>query len=739
MAKLKLDKESVQGFFFNHTEKIVLAVVLLLLGLFIWTGSSIEGIGSKNPAELARDVSAAETGIEAATWDNIKTEPEYNVSLNHLKDKERGDAPTSESYYRLEKPLNGPGPQSVTPRQDPQLFAPTDIEATVVIGSLAFKARSNWKDPFADLANMEQKKVEAPKKKKKKSSKKGAGGYMSGEGMDAMPGGMGAEEGGDESAYPGGMAGMYGGTEGMGVMGGGAAGPAVRADADKFPGYQPTVTSTPTGSSSVIGRYYPVVSVKALVPYQQQWDEFERVFADARDYVPSRDIPRYLSFRAERAEVPSDPSIPLKWELHTTTNHQLSMIPKFAFAGYPGEIADPKYLLQGVLTMPVPPVMMRDLRGLALHSKVPMEEEVKAKTVERATPAVTDIDDLRGAPDLEALPPPGARLPGAGGSGAGMYGGMPGPGGEGMYGGGMEMSGQGGGGMYGGGMGGGMGGQLVRGPQSEFLMVRFFDLFAQPGKQYVYRIQVWLEDPNHPQNPQSQPQDRYLSDTTRTRLAGVAAEEAKQTAAAKTPVRVYTVASEWSEPTAPVSISLNPEIYAGGVTLPRALEIMRTDPTGIQKTGYSIPADGEPTAEVMSLSWDSDYPVDLPGILTASRGTHFSKKIQANVIDPVTMTFKVIPDYHLTSGELVVDLRGGEILEAPAAGAQPLLTPGEVAVIDASGNFVVRNELDDWQTFGKYAPPPPIVIEGAPAANEGYEMMGPGMMGPGEIDNPYGK
>ena len=264
-----------------------------------------------------------------------------------------------------------------------------------------------------------------------------------------------------------------------------------------------------------------------------------------------------------------------------------------------------------------------------------------------------------------------------------------------------------------------MNSQLVRGPQAEFLMVRFFD-YIQPGKKYVYRVQVEVEDPNHPRNPQAQPQDRDLHDTVRTRLATVAADEAKQAAALKTPIRLFTLKSEWSEPTAPVFVSLKPETYAGGVTIPRLLDIVRSSEPNIgQKTGYSIPAEGEPTADVMNLTWNPKYAIDLPGILTASRGTFFSKPIQANVINPVTLSFKTIPDYPLSSGELVVDLRGGELLEASKDNEQALLTPGEVAVIDASGNFIVRNELDDWHIFDKYAPPPPpIFVEAAGEASD---------------------
>ncbi|MCA9143725.1 MAG: hypothetical protein H6821_09340 [Planctomycetaceae bacterium] len=737
MAKLKLDKESLQSFFFNHTEKIVLGIVLLVLGLFIWSGSSLEGIGAQNPAELASKVDAVSKKIEVDTWVDIKDE--YTPVLDHPARKQIGDAPTSENYYRLETPLIGSPPNSATPRQDPELFAVTDVQATVVTGAIAFKATPKSIDPFADLENMEQKKIEAQKKKKKKKKPPTS---MYGEGMESM---YGDEESGmgEESMY-GDMYGGQGMYAGEGGIAGAVAGPAVRADGDKFHGYRPTATQTATGSS-VIGAPAHIVAVTGLVPYQQQWDEFQKVFEDAAGYMAARDVPRYLSFRAQRKELPSDPSAELVWtnkDYIAWTERVLDALPRLGWAGFPGEIADSKYLLPGVLTMPVPPVMMRDLRPLALHPKVPLQEEVVAKTTERVEPERIGLDEVSEAADIDDLPTaPGSRRPGAGAGG--MYGG------EGMYGSG-DMSG--GGGMYGGEggygqgmMGGGMSAQLVRGPQAEFLMVRFFD-FIQPGKKYVYRIQVVLEDPNHPQMLPMQPQDRILADTVRTRLAAVAEEEAKQTAAKKTPIRLYTLTSEWSEPTAPVFVKPMSESYAGGVTLPRMLDVIRSsDPNVGKKSGYSVPADGEPVADFMNLSWNSKYAVDFPGIVPASRGSFLDTQIEANVIDPVSLVYKKVPDYRLTSGELVIDLRGGEVLETPtvttAAPAttvttevKPLLTPGEVAIIDARGNFIVRNELDDWQMFDKYAPPPPIVVESAPTGSDAYgggEALDYGMYGSG--------
>ncbi|MBC8353360.1 MAG: hypothetical protein H8E66_15280 [Planctomycetes bacterium] len=741
MAKIKFDKESLQGFFFNHTEKIVLAVVLLLLGLFIWSGSSLEGIGAQNPAELASKVDAVAKKIELPTFDNIKQD--YTPIQDHVSRKEIGDAATSESYYPLDIPLGGV-PNSVEPRQDPELFRVMDVEAVVLTGALAFKTQEGLPDPFADLENMEQKKIEAPKPKKKKKKKKKGGGsmYSGGASMEEMYGEEEDEEDEAEGMYGSGsnMASIYGAEGG----GGAAPGAAVSADADKFHGYRPNATSTVNGSS-VVGRAFHVVAVKALVPYQQQWDEFERVFADAAGYLPSRDIPRYFSFRAQRAEVPSDPNAPLVWRQKpiATTQQQLDVAMRGGFAGFPGELADSKYLLPGVLTMPVPPMMFRDLRPLFLHSKVSLQQEAKSKVIEQTAPEVVNIDDIDSTTETNSLPPgAGAGAKGVSGmygpgGGEGMYGpgggeGMYGPGGgEGMYssGGGEGMYGPGGGGMYS--SGGGASAQLVRGPEAEFLMVRFFDFSVKPGKKYVYRIQVEIEDPNHPRSLQMQPQDQILADTVRTRLTKVAGEESKQAAALKTPIRLFTVTSDWSDASSPVSVDLaSNETYAGGVNLPRMLDVAYSSGPNVgQKSGYAVPADRESSAEVMSLTWNSTYAVDLPGIITANRGTLLSQTIDANLINPVTMVFKTIPEYVLSSGELVVDLRGGEILEAAKeAGGQPLLTPGEIAVIDASGNFIIRNELDDWQTFEKYAPPPAVVVEAASSMSEGGEEMDYGDM-----------
>ena len=133
--------------------------------------------------------------------------------------------------------------------------------------------------------------------------------------------------------------------------------------------------------------------------------------------------------------------------------------------------------------------------------------------------------------------------------------------------------------------------------------------------------------------------------------------------------------------------------------------------------------DDQATAEVMAVSWSPTYAVDLPAIVNSSRGSLLNLETPADLIEPISLVFKTIPKYRLTSNELVVDLRGGEVLpdQTVVEGEEVLRAPGEVAMLDAHGNLTVRNELDDWEAFDRLAPPPPVVVE--PAGSGGAAEM----------------
>jgi len=237
--------------------------------------------------------------------------------------------------------------------------------------------------------------------------------------------------------------------------------------------------------------------------------------------------------------------------------------------------------------------------------------------------------------------------------------------------------------------------------QPEFVMIRFFD-YIKPGKKYIYRVRAILEDPNHPENSQLTPHQKTLDDAVRKRLMTIAATEQK------TRRRMYFLTTDWSEISPPVSAptTASSSTYAGSVELPGLLTI----PLGgtSKRSGFTVP-DGEPTAEVMSVSWDPKLAADVPAILKAKRGDLLNRMVTANVIDPVTLEFKRLENHPVNTGELVLDVRGGEDLPG-STDLDVLHAPGEVAALDATGNLIVRNELDDWETYDKFAPPVKTLI-----------------------------
>jgi hypothetical protein len=246
--------------------------------------------------------------------------------------------------------------------------------------------------------------------------------------------------------------------------------------------------------------------------------------------------------------------------------------------------------------------------------------------------------------------------------------------------------------------------KTVDNSRPEFLMVRFFD-FIKPGKKYVYRVQVVLEDPNRPKDAIRTPHQRTLHDTVRKRLTTVLAHEQR------TRKRYYYRATEWSEPTAPVSAPTGKvETYAGPVNQPPMQAIPYGEGQGKKgPSGFAI-SDNAPKAKVMSITWNDVLSIDVPAIVSASRGDYLNFKQSADVIHPVTLEYKTIEDFDLKTKQLIVDVRGGVVL--PDCEANDILhSPGEFAAIDTDGSLFVRNELDSWQTFDLFAPPVKRVLQ----------------------------
>ncbi len=666
MPKLRFSRKAVAGFFVSHVEKLVLAVVLVLSGVFIYSGYSLEGVSSQQtPVALSREVDRVRGHINGDHWENISKK--HQPRTGHLERARKTQTPVG---YAALKPFIPPDKPSGIRRTDPEILAPIELEVSVVVGPLALQLLDSDVDLLDDLADTE---MNIKKKKKKKKSRE--------ERQAAMMALMAPDEEGpspDELFISGG---------GPDIAGEGEKDLASAADRI-FPGYRPPGTEA-LAASRVL------VAVKALVPYRQQWGKFDQAFASAMHYNAGRDLPQYRLFVAERAEVPADPNAELVWKRISHSKVELSR-PSSAderWAGVAGEVADPRYTSEW-LTMPIPPIMMRDFADFALHSKVPRYLENDPVTAELEEEAAATAASL-----TELLNDPNAALGGGGGTGSfGAFGDMD----EASAGSAPSAS-----------------TLTVRGPQIDHLMIRFFDMTAELGKQYRYRVQVWLEDPNHPLDSRLQPQDRALSDEVRQRLAQIDKEYGGERHLTST-----TLKSEFSEPTDVVAIEPRRVTLAGPIK-----------PAGEMKFKNSplrIPT-GEPSAKLLSIVWDNELAVDVPGFVDAQRGAVLDFTQNADVIHPVTLQFKKLERYNIKTDHLLVDFRGGGVLpkveeeqkkkrkrgkdkedEEEEEEEKPeveLLAASEFIFLDRDGNFFVRNDLDDAGSYELYVVPEKIEEE----------------------------
>jgi hypothetical protein len=465
---------------------------------------------------------------------------------------------------------------------------------------------------------------------------------------------------------------------------------------------------------------------------------------------------------------------------------------KEPWAGISQEIVDPRYVSQ-VLTMPIPPIMMRDIDPLALHSLTPRRkitqqmmamgdrkkkdkkkekegDEEKEKTTVGDAPTAgagmtgsaygsggamgypgmpgmsgmmpgmasgaeegmgMGMGGYPGMPGMGGMPP-GMAAGGEEGMGMGMggYPGMPGMGGmpPGMASGGEEGMGMGPGmGMYG---GFGMSGSMSSRPPAEYALVRFFDMTAEKGHKYRYRVAVFLEDPNHPQMAGMEPNERNLDDSVKTRLSSVIKEEKEKN------TRTYWVRTDWSSPSDVVSVSPDPIALAGKIDNYR--------PTAIPNSTQTLPPN-EPKGTVMSVVWDDARAVDVPGSLDVNRGTVLNFKSNADVIHPVTLRYKTLENFDFRTDNCVVDMRGGEDL--PGSDKEPLGALGEYLVLTASGELEVRDELQDYDAFQLHMPPEspatpttgyPGMEGGPPGAEGGHPRMPGGPGAPPGAEQPGG-
>jgi hypothetical protein len=810
-AKLNYGKADDHNFFAKHVEKLIFAAVGLIVAFFVYSGFSIEGLdSSKTPDNLRQQANGARDKLGRTQWDDVKDQEDRVVLdlTRRLETKGTSLVATDPVAYASHLDWNARLFSQKGKRADPPLLPPEQLEVVAGYGPLAMMG-SMAKDQLMTIAMAAKKTADEEAKKKaakKKPEEAGYPGYGSGyasSGEAGMEGGAGSSYGegyGMTAGYgatassgpratpeqlenvPGYRPNSGGAGGGYGGMSGGSGGESayMGGSGAEGSGYGYGAGSTEAASSGAEGygaagygaggyggaatgvipqgKYY--IAVKALVPYKTQWSEFEHTFQDSYDYNMARDIPQYFYYQVERVEV-DEAGQPIEGEVKTWTPDTAQWYQRNWYAGTPEPIVDPAYF-DRLLTNACPPIMMRDLEPLQLHSKTP-KRQILALAPKKAPTKTDAAPPTAKDGEIGPRPRPGMQSPyggasgygsgaagygaagygaagyGAAGYGAGGYeasagygaeaaygssgygegasGAMPGYGaagyGAGGYGESGAASGYGESGYgagygaeagYGSGSGSGYGmggygaaGPRMAGPSVDYKLFRFYDFMVEPGKQYKYRVKLFLVDPNHPQDPRMAPPVAYLEDDVITRIKAVDTKDAEQSQTTGQPSRTYWLETEWSEWSQETSIPPQYDIVAGPVTPERATLVDR-------ERGIEVPEPGsEPEANVLAMVWDHEKSADIPGQRASVRGSVLNFTAKANVLHPVSLQVLPLPDYKFATDVMILDIRGGTPLPTtlPAAERAEIShnAPGEVLVIEASGKMVVQNELDDILTY----------------------------------------
>jgi hypothetical protein len=754
-------------FMLLHVEKFLFALIALIAVGLIYLGATKEGFESnKDPEKLSKQSSETIRRIGEDHWEAIKNEDDRVKGITDVVGGYAGKTfDSTKPMLPVAIGIDPGDPNRVRERRiDPDIFPAKNLEAKYFYGPIVDSSSNAQRVAIAEALN----KLPDAKVKEEKEKK------------DPSRGGRGLPPGGRP---PGGMPGPGGG---MPPGAGGLGQPASPAGSKKYlaAGYDrgfPSHTLAPPSDKKkvLLARDVGFVSVMALAPHQDLEVEYRNKLAKAGSVMPGRDTPYYVGFEVQRADVTDNPSKDLQdadWQaLPNAGSEILKERAKSSWLGTNSDVAIPDWTMAN-LTMPVPPVLLKDYRPFVTHSEIPKLGDLASA----ASPPGTmggfggfggggDGSDgageeggpggmagLGGPAGFGGAPPGYGGGPGAGGGAPPGYGGGPGGGGP------PSGFGGGPGGLggappgYGGGLGGmaGMGGSGTSFipptaetpkplPSTKFKLVRFYDFETKANRIYRYRVRLLMYDPNFPEAASIQPRSSMLDVASGTlkRVQELLEKERSAQEAEKTEKkeegktsykRNSSRPSAWSEPSPPVSTVRTSESYLGEPKM-----VYSTDKE--QKLYEASP----PRAEVLVADWDTNSAIFLPRHDLVSRGYVFGlpnreagKEVPIEIIHPITKVIKSLAEPKIKNLNAVIDLTGFSNLEAKSPKDPYLKSGAKGAVFDPeAGRIIVLREFDDFGGYGMhFAPDKPAVGPlGGPLKLDGGSTSGGmgGLGGPG--------
>lgn len=673
-----MDADKITNFFKFHFEKMILVVVIAASGFLLYTGFQIEHFTDKpqnQPERLASDATEVRNAIDEDHNQNIipEREPTFDIAAATVA----RDRPVPVDPYKVINPWdNTTTAESIARRSDPELPAAEQLIAKPVMRIIAIRSASEEYD-VASLDPAEPvEKIEQPTQRQPRR-RRGRGGM--GE-MDMYGGGYGEDE----------MMEMMSQEDMMDMMGidsaaGGATGPNRNFNAKHDFGVRPTTTED---KRHPVPQLVSFIAGTAVLPHKVAYENYELAFSQSDSYDPRRDTPYYYNIEVQRADVTNKAVADLTdqdW-VKVWDRLKYAKLGAYIWSGVADEIVPSDYRDDNV-TMWIPPVLLDDYRDFCLHPAIPMKSKAQQAQELGLEEPVLDVpteEDLFGDnSDKFGLGGPGQR------NSRGM------PGGEyDDYG---DM-----GDDYGADMGmmggfGGFAGAGIEVDPVDYKLLRFYDFFGLPnsplpGHQYVYRIRYSVNDPNFPNDPTQQPKLASLDAETSTRVLTLMSKAKLEKK------RSFERWSDWSPPTKPVSLPVNSDYFAGEVSPSKTNSLS----VGGKQVVYQR---DPPTATIVASQYNPQYATRVPMRFDVTEGSVLSHKQEtADVVDPITLEVKKLPDAEIITSTTIIDLDGGRNLSLnKGLGDQELKEPSLMLLYDMSGNLVVTDSVNDQEYYRIYS------------------------------------
>jgi hypothetical protein len=636
-----MDREEIREFCVRHVEKFIFPLVLVASGLLVYQGLQQEDIlDSHQPSRLIADAHQVRAAIDQDRNDTVLRGRQLSFRIP----QEIKPLPMGPPDYPL-CPL--PRDAYITRRQDPQLIAPQALQVQGVLAPMAMRS-TDGKYALRDLPSADPVAVVSGP-----LPRGGRGAEQQLQKLFEMELGMEGEE-----SYPG---------ENLPLTD--------RAPIRRLqnpPGARPTPTRhvvTKELQPPVPGIGWFIAGT-AVMPHRMLHQAYRDALASAEGYDPvGRDQPRYLSYELQRADVTVtsvDQLQPADW-VKRDGRIECAKDAIVRWSGFAPEIVPADYREDTTLTMWIPPVMLTDYSTFCLHPLVPMrsQREIEAAQMDkRAEPALKpeevakkiivvdggqrDRDRDQQVVQIAGDFPPRRMLP----------------------------------------------------RPVDYKLIRFYD-FAddardpnapRPGRKYVYRVRVAVEDPNFPLDSVRQPSGRSLAPAVFDRFIRRAASVRN----AKDPVRQRASEAQrwtdWSRPSAPISLPAPDQVYVGPIGQPQTQTV---------KVGDRI-VELEVAAAKVNLAisrFSAKYASRVSMLMKeVTEGTVLSKQQDSvEVVDPITLKIKAAPASNITTDMTVIDIDGGRPLSIHQQ--QGLSEPSLLLLFDENGGLMVHEEVDDQQRY----------------------------------------